>query len=140
MNFSNLILYIDEFFNNKFDHDTLSDSKNNPFVQINYVKTRGKFISQTYSFYVTKPGHFPIHDTHTRQNLSAVSFLTSTYLLQDPKKVDPYQEKWGYCNGFATTDNEIFTCAVATNKDDSKWVCDFILGQLKIYVNNQSVY
>lgn len=136
MIFSNLKLHLDRFFDDQFDFHTLTNTDNCPFVTIFHIQTKGRFSVQSYGFYVTERGKPAIHATRTLVNLSLTQIMASNYLLQDPKKVLPVEDANGFCNGFATSDNEIILCSVSAFPEDAQWVCKTTLLQLQIFIEN----
>lgn len=136
MNFTNLKLYLDHYFIDRFDHETILDSKNNPFVQVSYVKAGERASIESYSFYVTPPKRPAIHDSKTNHNATAAFFLSSQYLLQNPQTTHRLEEPWGVCDGFVTDKGDIILCTVTTNPEDAKWVCKSVLTQLQIWIKN----
>jgi hypothetical protein len=139
MNFTSLKLHLDQYLSNDFDLETLSEPTVSPFVFLIHLKTNGKFASQTYGQYITKPGQRILHDNTTIHNLSATCIMMCTFLLQDPDNVEPLEEEYGYCDGFTTNEGEVILCAVISNFDDAKWVCQTVLSQLRIFVENSQV-
>ena len=138
MNFSNLILYIDRYLAEIFDHKTIGDFQNNPFVQICYIKSKGRFLSQSYSFYVIPPGSIATHILPSVHNLLASSLLVSKYLLQDTPNVKPFSDKeLGFCSGFVDKNGDIILCSVTTNPEDAKWVACTLISQLKIFLDSE---
>ena len=136
MDLSNLIKYLENFFDNRFDFDTISNDNNCPFIQISLLQTNKKFISQTHGFYLAAPNKKAVHKNRSIDDLSGVNILVDTYLVQDSKKLGLCEMPWGCINGIATTDLDIILCSVITNIDDAKFLCKTILSQTEIFVGN----
>jgi len=138
MDFQDLSVHINTYLNSQFDHATIIDQQNNPFIQVTLIDIK-EINPQVYNFsqYVHKPNELAIHKDYTTLNLAVANEVTAEYITQDPDEMNPVDVPYAYCDGIVIRDSDALIVTVVTNQDDAKWVCKSILSQLKIFLNQK---
>lgn len=117
----------------RFDHDLLSDSKNNPFIRVTLINLSPiNPHGSSFFRYINKPGKSAEHTELSTTNMAAALTLEALYIVQKPSKAKPIEEPVGTCRGLALRNNQIVIVTVISNIDDSKFLCNSIIKEIQI--------
>lgn len=127
--------YLKQFFSNEFDHQTIADTQNTPFVQITHIKLSEQLSVESFGCFLSPPGVITGHRFHRNMILTAASISTGHYLAQDLNSPKIVQTDYSCSDSVVLDDDEAIIITVVASIDDARWVSQSVAKQLRIFYN-----